>query len=136
MKILIMLIALVLMSLPSFSQTVTDSSSVILPEQIARQVIKDLTAGDAAIQELTLVKSKLVLTEKKVFTQDSLITNLSNQIKNLQLVEVGRKEQLKLSNELSEKLEKDLQIEKTKTLFYQSSTGVMIGVAIAVGLFL
>lgn len=136
MKILIMLIALVLMSLPSFSQTVTDSSSVILPEQIARQVIKDLTAGDAAIQELTLVKSVLVLTEKKVFTQDSLITNLSNQIKNLQLVEVGRKEQLKLSNELSEKLEKDLQIEKTKTLFYQSSTGVMIGVAIAVGLFL
>jgi len=136
MKILIMLIALVLMSLPSFSQTVTDSSSVILPEQIARQVIKDLTAGDAAIQELTLVKSVLVLTEKKVFTQDSLIINLSNQIKNLQLVEVGRKEQLKLSNELSGKLEKDLQIEKTKTLFYQSSTGVMIGVAIAVGLFL
>lgn len=136
MKILIMLIALVLMSLPSFSQTVTDSSSVILPESIARQVIKDLTTGDAAIQELTLVKSVLVLTEKKVFTQDSLITNLSNQIKNLQLVEVGRKEQLKLSNELSEKLEKDLQIEKTKTLFYQSSTGVMIGVAIAVGLFL
>lgn len=136
MKILIMLIALVLMSLPSFSQTVTDSSSVILPEQIARQVIKDLTAGDAAIQELTLVKSVLVLTEKKVFTQDSLITNLSNQIKNLQLVEVGRKEQLKLSNELSGKLEKDLQIEKTKTLFYKSSTGVMIGVAIAVGLFL
>ena len=136
MKILIMLITLVLMSLPSFSQTVTDSSSVILPEQIARQVIKDLTAGDAAIQELTLVKSVLVLTEKKVFTQDSLIINLSNQIKNLQLVEVGRKEQLKLSNELSGKLEKDLQIEKTKTLFYQSSTGVMIGVAIAVGLFL
>ena len=136
MKILIMLIALVLMSLPSFSQTVTDSSSVILPEPIARQVIKDLTAGDAAIQELTLVKSVLVLTEKKVFTQDSLITNLSNQIKNLQLVEIGRKEQLKLSNELSGKLEKDLQIEKTKTLFYKSSTGVMIGVAIAVGLFL
>lgn len=133
---LTILIALLLVSSPSFSQTVTDSSSVILPEQIARQVIKDLTAGDAAIQELTLVKSKLVLTEKKVFTQDSLITNLSNQIKNLQLVEVGRKEQLKLSNELSEKLEKDLQIEKTKTLFYQSSTGVMIGVAIAVGLFL
>ena len=133
---LTILIALLLVSSPSFSQTVTDSSSVILPEQIARQVIKDLTAGDAAIQELTLVKSVLVLTEKKVFTQDSLITNLSNQIKNLQLVEVGRKEQLKLSNELSEKLEKDLQIEKTKTLFYQSSTGVMIGVAIAVGLFL
>ena len=133
---LTILIALLLVSSPSFSQTVTDSSSVILPEQIARQVIKDLTASDAAIQELTLVKSVLVLTEKKVFTQDSLITNLSNQIKNLQLVEVGRKEQLKLSNELSGKLEKDLQIEKTKTLFYQSSTGVMIGVAIAVGLFL
>lgn len=133
---LTILIALLLVSSPSFSQTVTDSSSVILPEQIARQVIKDLTAGDAAIQELILVKSKLVLTEKKVSVQDSLVTNLSNQIENLLLVDIGRKEQLKLSNELSEKLEKDLQIEKTKTLFYQSSTGVMIGVAIAVGLFL
>ena len=124
------------MSSPSFSQTATDSSLVTLPEPIARQVIKDLILGDSAIQELTLVKSKLTLTEKKVSVQDSLITNLTSQIENLLLVDIGRREQLELGNELSEKLERDLKIEKTKTLFYQSSTGIMIGVAVVVGIFL
>lgn len=136
MKTLTILITFLLMSSPSFSQTATDSSLVILPEPIARQVIKDLILGDSAIQELTLVKSKLTLTEKKVSVQDSLITNLTSQIENLLLVDIGRKEQIELGNELSEKLERDLKKEKTKTLFYQSSTGIMIGVAVAVGVFL
>ena len=136
MKTLTILITFLLMSSPSFSQTATDSSLVTLPEPIARQVIKDLILGDSAIQELTLVKSKLTLTEKKVSVQDSLITNLTSQIENLLLVDIGRREQLELGNELSEKLERDLKIEKTKTLFYQSSTGIMIGVAVVVGIFL
>lgn len=126
MKKLVMLITLLTWSFPSFSQTVTDTTSVILPEPIARQVIKDLILGDAAIKELDLTKSKLVLVEKKVTIQDSLITNLNLQIDNLKKADLERKNQLEISNDLSTRLQQDLFIEKQTAKFYKSTTGVLV----------
>jgi len=69
------------MSLPSFSQTVTqskDSQVVVLPVKVAREVVKDLMRGDSAIAQLSLANIQITQLELKVVYQDSVIQKSSN----------------------------------------------------------
>ena len=134
MKKLLLLIPLLLASLPTFSQTVTDTSLVVLPEPIARAVIKDILLGDATKKELDATIIKLSLIEQKVSVKDSVILNLETQIQNFISADKERKEQLDKFNKMTTQLETDLKKEKGIKRLYQASSGVLMAAALLLGL--
>jgi hypothetical protein len=102
------------MSFNSFSQNVTDSTSIQLKKPIAKLVIKDLITGDGAKEELILVVDKIKLLEQKVVLKDSIIVNLNSKIDNFNSILFTKTDQLALSQELSKKLQVDLKKQKFK----------------------
>ncbi len=115
MKKLMPLILLIMMSLQSFSQTVTDSTTIQLKRPIVKLVIKDLIKGDGAKEELSLSIGKINLLEQKVILKDSVIKNLNFQIGNFESIMLTKSDQLSLSQELSKRLQNDLKKQKLKT---------------------
>ena len=109
------LMILMMMSLKGFSQNDTLQSSIQLKKPIAKLVIKDLITGDGAKEELVLSTDKILLLEQKVVLKDSVINNLNSKIGNFNSILNTKTDQLALSRELSEKLQKDLKKQKLKT---------------------
>lgn len=107
-------IILMIMSLNSFSQTVTDSTSIQLKKPIAKLVIKDLITGDGAKKELVLYSDKIKLFQEKLILKDSIILNLNGKVTNFNSILLTKSDQLALSQELSKKLEQDLKKQKFK----------------------
>ena len=107
-------IILMTMSLNSFSQTVTDSTSIQLKKPIAKLVIKDLIKGDGAKKELVLYSDKIKLFKEKIILKDSIIFNLNDKVNNFNSILTTKSDQLSLSQELSKKLEQDLKKQKFK----------------------
>lgn len=134
MKKLLLLIPLLLASSPSFSQTATDTSLVVLPEPIARAVIKELLLGDANKKELDATIIKLSLVEKKVAIKDSVISSLELQLANLKAADVERIQQLDKYNQMTTQLETDLKKEKGIKRLYQASSGVLVAAALLLGI--
>ena len=134
MKKLLLLIPLLLASLPTFSQTVTDTSLVVLPEPIARAVIKDILLGDATKKELDATIIKLSLVEQKVVLKDSVITSLELQLANLKAADLERKQQLNKYDQMTNRLESDLKKETAIKRLYQASSGVLMAAALLLGL--
>ena len=134
MKKLLLLILLTLVSLPSFSQTVTDTSLVVLPEPIARAVIKDILLGDATKKELDATIIKLSLVEQKVVLKDSVITSLELQLANLKAADLEREQQLNKYDQMTNRLESDLKKEAAIKRLYQASSGVLMAAALLLGL--
>tara|TARA_X000001382_G_scaffold50102_1_gene33896 strand:- start:306 stop:713 length:408 start_codon:yes stop_codon:yes gene_type:complete len=134
MKKLLLLIPLLLASLPTFSQTVTDTSLVVLPEPIARAVIKELLLGDATKKELDATIIKLSLIEQKVSVKDSVILNLEKQVENLLSADKQREEQLDTFDKMTNQLHTDLKKEKASKKLFQVSSGVLMAVALLLGL--
>jgi uncharacterized coiled-coil protein SlyX len=114
MKKLVVLIAILMMSSKSFSQTATDITLIRLEKPIVRLVIKDLIVGDGTKQELSFTQDKVKLLEQKIVFKDSIITNLNTQIFNYKSIIDTRSEQLALSQELSSRLQRDLKKEQVK----------------------
>lgn len=85
-----------------------------MQKPIARLVIKDLITGDGAKDELALTLDKIKILEQKIVLKDSIITNLNFQIGNFNSILSTKSDQLTLSQELSKKLEVDLQKQKVK----------------------
>ena len=112
MKRLIPLILLVIVSLKSFSQI--DTTRISLEEQIARLVIKDLIEGDGAKKELSITLEKVLLLDQKIVLKDSIISTNVQQIDNYNSIISSKSEQVKISQELTSKLENDLQKQKRK----------------------
>lgn len=134
MKKLLLLIPLLLASSPSFSQTATDTSLVVLPEPIARAVIKELLLGDANKKELDATIIKLSLVEQKVAIKDSVISSLELQLANLKAADVERIQQLDKYNKMTTQLETDLKKEKGIKRLYQASSGVLVAAAFLLGI--
>ena len=134
MKKLLLLIPLLLASLPTFSQTVTDTSLVVLPEPIARAVIKELLLGDANKKELDATIIKLSLVEQKVVLKDSVISSLELQLANLKQADLERKQQLDKYDQMTNRLESDLKKETAIKRLYQASSGVLMAAALLLGL--
>jgi len=101
--------------LNSFSQNVTDSTSIQLKKPIVKLVIKDLITGDGAKEELNLVTEKIKIYEQKVVLKDSIINNLNIKINNFNSIISTKSDQLSLSQKLSKKLQTDLKKQKLKT---------------------
>jgi uncharacterized coiled-coil protein SlyX len=121
------------MSLKGFSQSATDSTSIQLKKPTARLVIKDLIKGDGAKQELVLFKEKTILLEQKIVLKDSIISALNSKVSNFEIMVDTQKQQLALSQELSDRLHSDLKKQKIKT---KLTGGIGILVAIATTTFL
>lgn len=100
---------------------------MILQEEIAREIIKDLIKGDAAIEQLEVYEKQVETLELKVSLKDSVIVNLNNQIQNLNQIDVDRNKQLTLSEELTAELNKDLKKQKAKNFLLKlTNTGVVV----------
>jgi len=130
---LMLLILLLTMSLKGFSQSATDSTSIQLKKPTARLVIKDLIKGDGAKQELVLFKEKTTLLEQKIVLKDSIISALNSKVNNFEIMVDTQKQQLALSQELSNRLQSDLKKQKIKT---KLTGGIGILAAIATFLIL
>jgi hypothetical protein len=102
-------------SLKSFSQSVTDSTSIQLKRPIVKLVIKDLITGDGAKNELVLTLGKVNILKQQVVLKDSVILKLNSQIGNFNNILLSKSDQLALSQKLSKKLELDLKKQKLKT---------------------
>ena len=85
-----------------------------MQKPIARLVIKDLITGDGAKSELALTMDKIKILEQKIILKDSIIGNLNTQVGNFNSILTTKSDQLVLSQELSKKLEQDLQKQKLK----------------------
>ena len=104
---------------------------MILQEIVAREIIKDLIKGDAAIEQLQVFEKQVETLELKVTLKDSVIFNLQQQVNNLNQIEQDKSKQLGLSQELSEQLNKDLKKQKAKNFLLKlTNTGVIVVAAI------
>jgi len=128
---LMLLTILMTMSLKGFSQNAIDSTSIQLKKPIAKLVIKDLITGDGAKDELAITIDKIKMFEQKIVLKDSVILNLNNKINNFDSILLTKSDQLLLSQELSKRLEQDLQKQKLKNKLTMGA-GILGIVAVAI----
>jgi len=102
-----------------------------LKKPIAKLVIKDLITGDGAKDELAITLDKVKLFEQKIVLKDSVILNLNNKINNFDSILLTKSDQLLLSQELSKRLEQDLQKQKLKNKLTMGA-GILGIVAVAI----
>lgn len=127
-----MLVLLVMLSLKGFSQNVIqtetiDTSKVVLNVRIARLVYQDLLKYDGLKEEMGLVKLKLQKVEEREIQKDSIITILAKKDENNQFI-IGKKdEQLKISQELTDRLHKELKGQRTQTFLWKVGSFVGLG---------
>jgi|694.fasta_scaffold00207_72 hypothetical protein len=128
-KRLILLVILLTLSLPSFSQTVTqskDSQVVVLPVKVAREVVKDLMRGDSAIAQLSLANIQITQLELKVTYQDSVIQKLKSKEDNYITLVESEKRKNEILNDEIKTTQKELRKVKTKKTFSQIISGAII----------
>ncbi len=122
-----MLGLLVMLSLKGFSQTViqtetVDTSKVVLNVRVARLVYQDLLRYDGLKEEMNLMKLKFQKLEEREIQKDGIITILTQKDENNQFI-IGKKdEQLKLSKELTDSLQKELKGQRAQTFLWKVGT--------------
>lgn len=122
MRKLIVLTAILLTSLSSFSQT--DTTKVRISTPIAKLVIKDLIKYDGVTAELAATQDKVAKLEERESQKDGVIKLLEDKDKNSKFIIGTQKKQLDLSAELTEKLNKELKGQRRKTFLYKAGTVV------------
>jgi len=115
------------MSLKSFSQNATDSTSIQITKPIAKLVIKDLIKGDGYAVELKTIEELLSSTNQKLTTQTQLVGNLKDQIYNYESMLATKDNQLITAQDLSKDLEAALRKEKRLGKLYKIGSTVGLG---------
>ena len=115
-----MLTLLLLTSLSSFSQT--DTTKVRLKVPVAKLVIKDIIKGDGCHLELKETQEKLIKTEEREKEKDLHIVLLEEKDKNNNFMLGKKDEQLKVSEELTNSLHKEIKGQRTKTFLWKVGT--------------
>ncbi len=110
------------MSYNSFSQTVTDSTKIVLTKPVAKLVIKDIVVGDQLKIQLKTVEEILKQTNGKLETQSILVTNLESQVLNYKSIIVELNSKSTIQSQLSKDLEKALKAQKRRTFLYKVGT--------------
>lgn len=113
-----------MLSWNSFSQT--DTTKTALPNKILREVAKDLLRYDGCKEEVKLLNFKIVKLNEREVQKDTIISLLEKKDQNNQFIITKKDEQLKLSQELSDKLHKELKGQRTKTFLWKVGTYVGI----------
>jgi hypothetical protein len=129
MKKLILLTIITLVTLKSFSQTVTKTNVdtlVALKVPVAKLVIKDLIKGDGAQIEIVELNKVITLKDEQIglFKQKDSLKD--QKIGNLELIISKKDEQFGLERQKSESLLKELKAQRTKTFLYK--IGSFVGV--------
>jgi hypothetical protein len=129
MKKLILLTIITLVTLKSFSQTVTKTNVdtlVALKVPVAKLVIKDLIKGDGAQVEITELNKVITLKDEQIglFKQKDSLKD--QKIGNLELIISKKDEQFGLERQKSESLLKELKGQRRKTFLYK--IGSFVGV--------
>jgi predicted Zn-dependent protease len=106
--------------LSSFSQT--DTTKVKLKVPVAKLAMKDIIKGDGCEVELKLTQEKLIKTEEREKEKDSHIVLLEEKDKNNNFMLGKKDEQLKVSEELTNRLHKELKGQRTKTFLWKVGT--------------
>lgn len=106
-----------------------------MPNNIARQVIKDLIAYDAAKQELTILESIVTEKDSLILTYVHVIANKDTQLTNLQSATDFVNRQLEVQYNLSKDLEKALKQEKVKNRILKLGNFGSIAAGVAIGYF-
>jgi len=113
-----------MLSLSSFSQA--DTTKVLLPTKIARQVAQDLIRYDGCKQELKLTQQKVLKLEEREVQKDTIIKLLNDKDKNNQFI-IGQKDlQIGEYKNMTNDLQKELKGQRTKTFLYK--LGAFIGI--------
>ena len=116
------------MSYNSFSQTVIDSTKIVLTKPVAKLVIQDIVVGDQTKLQLKTVEELLGETNSKLETQSLLVENLENQVINYKNIVADLNSKSTLQSDLTKDLEKALKAQRRRTFFYKVGT-VVGGVA-------
>ena len=127
MKKLMPLVIILLTTFSSFSQTVTKTDSIVpLKVPTAKLVIKDILSGDGAKAELKEVYK--VLDEKNLqidlYKQKDGLKD--EKIANLNTIIDKKDQQFSLEREKSDKLLKELKVQKFKTAVYKAGSGIAL----------
>ena len=118
----------------SFSQTDTkklqtntpvvqsDTTKIRIKTPVAKLAIKDILKGDGCEVELKLTQEKLIKTEEREKEKDSHIVLLEEKDKNNNFMLGNKDEQLKVSEDLTKSLHKELKGQRTKTFLWKVGT--------------
>jgi len=106
-----------MLSLSCYSQQ--DTTKVVLPTKTARLIYQDLLRFDGCKQELSLTQFKLTKVEAREVQKDTIISLLEKKDKNNNFMLVKKDEQLKVSEELTNSLHKELKGQRTKTFLWK-----------------
>lgn len=107
--------------------TKSDTTKVNLKVPVAKLAIKDIIKGDGCQLELKETQEKLLKTEEREKEKDSHIILLEEKDKNNNFMLGKKDEQLKVSEDLSKSLHKELKGQRTKTFLWKVGTFIGIG---------
>ena len=124
MKKLIMLVSFLMLSLSSFSQA--DTTKVLLPTKIARQVAQDLIRYDGCKQEVKLLEEKIVKLDERDEQKDTIIDLLNTKDENNQYIIHQQELQIGQYEHLTDDLQKELKGQKVKSFLWKAGTFVGI----------
>ena len=119
-----MLTILSLMSLSCFSQTGInkDTTKVVISQEIAKQIAKDLIRLDGCVEELKLTQNKLILTEQRESIKDSTILLLTEKDTVNQTIIRKKDDQIIVLQEEVKSLQKDIKRSKFENIIYKVGT--------------
>jgi hypothetical protein len=114
-----------MLSLSSFSQA--DTTKVLLPTKIARQVAQDLIRYDGCKQELKLTQEKVIKLEQREVQKDTIIKLLNDKDENNKYIIHQQELQIGQYEHMTDDLQKELKASRTKTFLYK--VGTFLGLA-------
>ena len=114
-----------MLSLSSFSQA--DTTKVLLPTKIARQVAQDLIRYDGCKLELKLTQEKIIKLQEREVQKDTIIKLLNDKDKNNQFIIVQKDVQIGKYEDMTDDLKKELKSQMNKTFLYK--VGTFLGLA-------
>ena len=114
-----------MLSLSSFSQA--DTTKVLLPTKIARQVAQDLIRYDGCKLELKLTQEKIIKLQEREVQKDTIIKLLNDKDENNKYIIHQNELQIGQYEHLTDDLQKELRRSRTKTFLYK--VGTFLGLA-------
>lgn len=108
------------------SITQSDTTKIRIKVPVAKLVIKDVLKGDGCKIELKLTQEKLIKTEEREKEKDFNIVLLEEKDKNNNFMLNKKDKQLKVSEELTNNLHKELKGQRIKTFLWK--VGTFLGV--------
>lgn len=120
-KKLVLLLSILTLSLPSFSQTATqvtiDTQNIVLPVRVAKQIVKDLIRKDSCVTQLNLANSHIIELETKTVLQDSIISQYKQKEQNYILLVDSEKKKNEIFQDELKKAQKEIKKLKAKRTF-------------------